>query len=105
MCLTGRGPGVYRRRMKKKTRSKTSKTVYFGVRLDADLVEEIRERARQNERKIGAEMGRVLRAALKGVSLSAAELDDAQSDRARMKSLERLVEKLQKQKKAEGRRA
>ena len=90
--------------MKKKTRSKTADRV---LRRPAgrDLVEEIRERACQNERKIGAEMGRVLRAALKGVSLSEAELDDAQSDRARMKSLERLVEKLQKQKKAEGRRA
>jgi polyhydroxyalkanoate synthesis regulator phasin len=82
------------------------KTVYFGARLDADLVDEIRERASQNERKIGAEMGRILRAALTGVSPSQAELSDASRDRTRMKSLERLVKKLEKQKKkAEGGRA
>jgi polyhydroxyalkanoate synthesis regulator phasin len=83
-----------------------SKTVYFGVRLDADLVDEIRERARKNERKIGAEMGRILRAALAGAgSLSEAELYDAKRDRYRVKYLERLVKKLEKQKNAEGGRA
>jgi polyhydroxyalkanoate synthesis regulator phasin len=79
------------------------KTVYFGVRLDAELVDEIRERARQNERKIGAEMGRILRAALTGVSLSQAEVEDAKRDRIRMKSLEQQLRKLQAEKR-EGQR-
>ena len=77
--------------------------MYFGVRLDADLVDEIRERARQNERKIGAEMGRILRAALTGVSLSRAEVEDAKRERIRMKSLEQQLRKL-KAEKREGRR-
>ena len=98
--LTADGQRVYRRRMKKAR----SKTVYFGVRLDADLVDEIRERARQNERKIGAEMGRILRAALTGVSLSQAEVEDAKRDRIRMKSLEQRLRKLQAEKGEEGRK-
>jgi hypothetical protein len=51
-------------------------TVYFGVRLPADVVARVRQRALDNDRAIGAEMARMLRCALDGtsyLSLSAAE--------------------------------
>jgi hypothetical protein len=83
---------------KTKSTKGTKGTVYFGCRLDAALVDEIRERARQNERKIGAEMGRILWNALAGVSLSDADLYDRKCDRTRMKSLEQRLRKLQAKK-------
>ncbi len=52
-----------------KTKTKTKlvvkrRNIFFGCRIDRDLVDRIRERAKENDRTIGAEMNRVLRAAL-----------------------------------------
>lgn len=40
----------------------------FSARIDADLVEALRARARDEERSIGTVLSRILRAALKGES-------------------------------------
>jgi Arc-like DNA binding domain len=48
----------------RKTKRKAATTVYFGCRLDAELVEQVRERAERNRRPIGAELARILEYAL-----------------------------------------
>jgi hypothetical protein len=53
-------------------------TVYFGVRLPADVVARVRQCALDNDRAIGAEMARIMRCALDGVSyLSLSEAEKA----------------------------
>jgi len=48
----------------KRTAAKRTNLVFFGVRLERQVVDRLRERAKRNERTIAAETNRVLRAAL-----------------------------------------
>jgi hypothetical protein len=51
--------------MKKKAKRESAiPTVYFGCRIGLDVAERIRQRARKNDRALGAETSRVLRFAL-----------------------------------------
>jgi hypothetical protein len=43
---------------------KGSENVYFGVRIDADLIELLKQRARQDDRTIGGELNYILRKTL-----------------------------------------
>jgi uncharacterized protein (DUF4415 family) len=51
-------------KQKKKRKAPEATNVYFGVRVDRELVEKLRQRAREHDRKVGAELNRVLRKAL-----------------------------------------
>jgi len=69
-------------------------TVYFGVRLPADVVARVRQRALDNDRAIGAEMARMLRCALEGVSyLSLSEAETAKRTEIARKFAERVLER------------
>jgi hypothetical protein len=68
-------------------------TVYFGVRLPADLVARVRQRAQDNDRAIGAEMARMLRCALEGVSyLALSEAEEAKRTELAREFVERVLE-------------
>lgn len=41
----------------------TAKRIYFGARLDRELVDRLRRRALENDRSVGQELGRILRSA------------------------------------------
>jgi hypothetical protein len=82
-----------------KTKSKIP-TVYFGVRLPVDVVTRVRQRALDNDRKIGAEMARLLRSALDGApspSSSAAEEVDPIEEAKRTASAVRLLGKVRRE--------
>jgi hypothetical protein len=42
----------------------TERKVYFGCRLDSDLINQVRRRAKYNRRTIGGELARILKFAL-----------------------------------------
>lgn len=48
----------------KRTVIRRSPNKFVGLRIDPDLVQQVRERAKENERSIGNEFNRVLRAGL-----------------------------------------
>ena len=67
--------------------------MYFGVRLPADLVARVRQRAQDNDRAIGAEMARMLRCALEGVSyLALSEAEEAKRTELAREFVERVLE-------------
>lgn len=68
-------------------------TVYFGVRLPADVVARVRQRALDNDRAIGAETARMLRCAMEGVSyLALSEAETAKRTELARKFTERVLE-------------
>jgi hypothetical protein len=42
----------------------TKRNAYFGCRLDSDLIDQVRRRAKHNRRTIGGELARILKFAL-----------------------------------------
>ena len=64
----------------KKTKRKAATTVYFGCRIDAELAEQVRQRARDYRRPIGAELARILEFALPAMDGYEKRMDDARRE-------------------------
>jgi hypothetical protein len=65
---------------KTKTKRKAATTVYFGCRIDAELAEQVRQRARDYHRPVGAELALILEFALPAMDGYEKRMDDARRE-------------------------